>query len=210
MEDQQIKLYEYDYDKPELSDEYLEHHGILGMHWGRKNGPPYPLDSSVSTGKRLKKGSGTSKRKARKQYKNRVKSLKKARKARAEKRAEEQKVQKSKEEIIKSKDISAMLKDVDKFSNQEINDMLTRLDTEGRLAERVSKQQKANASKGEKAKTFVKEAVGKGLKSGASSIISTVSENALKMGVRELAKSAGAGNKETEELIEKLFKEKKK
>lgn len=25
---------------------YLEHHGIIGMKWGRRNGPPYPLDQS--------------------------------------------------------------------------------------------------------------------------------------------------------------------
>lgn len=24
-------------------DYYLQHHGILGMHWGFRNGPPYPL-----------------------------------------------------------------------------------------------------------------------------------------------------------------------
>lgn len=28
------------------SDDYLEHHGILGQKWGHKNGPPYPLDQS--------------------------------------------------------------------------------------------------------------------------------------------------------------------
>ena len=32
----------------------LYHHGIKGQKWGVQNGPPYPLDSDVSTGKRLK------------------------------------------------------------------------------------------------------------------------------------------------------------
>lgn len=30
--------------KPMLSDAVLAHHGILGQKWGKKNGPPYPLD----------------------------------------------------------------------------------------------------------------------------------------------------------------------
>lgn len=33
----------------------LYHHGILGQRWGHRNGPPYPLGSSVSTGKSLRK-----------------------------------------------------------------------------------------------------------------------------------------------------------
>ena len=32
----------------------LYHHGISGMHWGVRNGPPYPLSKSISTGSRLK------------------------------------------------------------------------------------------------------------------------------------------------------------
>ena len=40
---------------PDFYNDYISHHGILGQKWGKKNGPPYPLDSKVSTGKKLKK-----------------------------------------------------------------------------------------------------------------------------------------------------------
>lgn len=40
-------------------EEELSHHGILGQKWGKRNGPPYPLGSDKSTGKRLKKSKGS-------------------------------------------------------------------------------------------------------------------------------------------------------
>jgi len=40
---------------PDFYHDYIAHHGILGMSWGERNGPPYPLDSDVSTGKSLRK-----------------------------------------------------------------------------------------------------------------------------------------------------------
>ena len=30
-----------------LDQNYLSHHGIKGQKWGKKNGPPYPLDSKT-------------------------------------------------------------------------------------------------------------------------------------------------------------------
>lgn len=41
----------------------IEHHGIKGQKWGVRNGPPYPLDSSKSTGSRLKETKGDIKKK---------------------------------------------------------------------------------------------------------------------------------------------------
>lgn len=35
---------------------YLSHHGILGQKWGRKNGPPYPLDASDHSSSERKAG----------------------------------------------------------------------------------------------------------------------------------------------------------
>lgn len=35
---------------------YLKHHGILGQKWGKKNGPPYPLDASDHSSSEKKAG----------------------------------------------------------------------------------------------------------------------------------------------------------
>lgn len=104
------KTYESEFIKPDLTEDYLSHHGILGMHWGQRNGPPYPLGSDVSTGKRLKSGAAGSvekkkpkkksfaeKRKAKKVYKKRVAAAQKARETKARK-AEEARAKAAEEE----------------------------------------------------------------------------------------------------------------
>lgn len=211
--EESIKLYEYEFPKPDLDNESLEHFGILGMHWGHRNGPPYPLSSEISTGKRLKKGSGGSGSITRK----RRKALKKARKARALSLKKKEEIAKTKEDIIKSKDVHAMLKNVDNFTNQEINDMLTRLDVERRLKEVVAKQNEANKSGARRLKDTIKTSVKEGLMSGTRSTAKTVSENALKMGVKKLAEKIGENSakndeesKKYKEMVDKLFREKKK
>lgn len=57
-----------------LDPEYLEHHGIKGMNWGVKRGPPYPLQSGIRT--KIKKVTQAAK--------NRVEQNRKQRAARKE------------------------------------------------------------------------------------------------------------------------------
>ena len=37
-------------------DDYLAHHGVLGQKWGRRNGPPYPLDEKDHSAAEKKAG----------------------------------------------------------------------------------------------------------------------------------------------------------
>lgn len=39
-----------------MNSEYLKHHGILGQKWGRKMGPPYPLDAGDHSATEKKEG----------------------------------------------------------------------------------------------------------------------------------------------------------
>lgn len=206
------KLYEYNQYKPELEDEVIKHFGILGMRWGQRNGPPYPLGSDKSTGRRLKTsaggGSGSVSRKRRK-------ALKKARKTRAKNLKIKTQEKQTKEDIIKNKDISSMLKNVDKFTSQEITDMLNRLNVEQRLREEVSKQERSKKTWGKKVREGFTSSVKEGLASGGKQVTKTIAKNAVKMGTKGLAKKLAGTAKDANgnpyaELIDKLFKEEKK
>ena len=210
--EESIRLYEFEDSKPDLDECTLEHFGILGMHWGTRNGPPYPLNSSISTGKRLKKGfgggSGSVTRKKRR-------ALKKARKARAKNLKIKTMEKQTKEEIIKNKDLKSMLQNVSKFTNQEINDMLTRLDVERRLAEKVIEVERANMPKSKKMWKSAKESVSEGAKKFARQTIKTATTNGLKMASKKLLKQMGGDpnsedGKKWNAMIDKLLREEKK
>lgn len=52
------------------------HHGIQGQKWGVQNGPPYPLGSYISTGKRLRKAARKEAKALSKEYSNAKKAAK--------------------------------------------------------------------------------------------------------------------------------------
>lgn len=210
--EESIKLYEYPSFKPDLDEGTLEHFGILGMHWGQRNGPPYPLNSKISTGKRLKKGAGAPSGSV---SRKRRKALKKARKARANNLKIKTMEKQTKEDIIKNKDLKSMLQNVDKFTSQEINDMLNRLDVERRLADKVREVEKANMSRGQKIKEGFKESVYEGAAKTGRQLVKTATSNTLKIAAPKVFKSLGYSldspeAKKWDELVDRIFKEEKK
>lgn len=43
---------------------FLSHHGIMGQKWGKRNGPPYPLDSSQKSAAEKKRGKSDAQKKS--------------------------------------------------------------------------------------------------------------------------------------------------
>ena len=127
------------YDK--LYSDWLEHHGVKGQKWGVQNGPPYPLGSDVSTGSALKKG-------ARKKaasgaagtIKKVYKKVKSAVQARREKRKEKRRA-----EMLK--DPRKLVKNMDKFSNEELAAARKRMEDERQLRNLANDKIKAPANK---------------------------------------------------------------
>ena len=189
----EVKLYENDYEKPALDDEFLEHHGIMGQKWGVQNGPPYPLGPDKSTGKRLKE-SGSVRRKKRKQQKERIKNLKKARAQRSKNAEERKETAKTKEQIIKSRDAKSMLKNVDKFTTNEIRDFINRENAINDLGKIVKAQVYNKMSKGEKVKKFVVDTS----KTAAKNAVETIIKNTTTNTINELTKKLKDRLKETQ------------
>lgn len=157
------RLYEYDYDKPELSETYLEHHGVKGQRKGVRHGPPYPLSRQKKGNGRLAKGRGSIQKKkpsgglierykAKKTYKQRVQSAEKARQAKQTKAEEAKRAQEEqdrreaealneemwRQDVIRRGDAETAAKNTDKFSEDEINAIISRYQTNQRLSQLVA------------------------------------------------------------------------
>lgn len=121
----------------------LYHHGIRGMHWGDKNGPPYPLDAAISTGKRLKTAAASAANKVRetagkiKEHRAQqaeIKAAKKQEKAEAEAVKKEAEKQKAIEDAVKSGRKDTIEKYSADMSVQQFNEAVQRAELNKRLA----------------------------------------------------------------------------
>ncbi len=194
--EESVKLYEYELYKPELDQNVLAHHGILGMHWGKRNGPPYPLSRAISTGRALKK----------KMRRNaEVRKAKKRRKAQEKQYKIQEKNRRTKEQILKDHDVEAILKDIGNFSSQEINMVLDRIRVEENLKREVDRQRRASQPKLKRALNDIKSEIGAGLASGGKRLVRDASENLVQYTARQAAKAAKeSGDKDFGEFVDAL------
>ena len=140
----------------------IQHHGILGMKWGRKNGPPYPLSpsdhsasekkagwkSSLKIGKTYAKpdSNDVSKKMTDEELASEVRrmNLEKSYSKLSKEKQGKTELQKSKEAVDETKNAVNRLKDMNREAINKDNKKVERLDlsnmTDQELRERINRE----------------------------------------------------------------------
>ena len=98
-------------------DDVLEHHGVEGMSWGDRNGPPYPLGG---VDKKIARAEYKRKKEKERRLKKLQKAAKKARKAKKKEEERQADVLKKKQKLMKKGDLDAIRKNAKLFTNEEL------------------------------------------------------------------------------------------
>ena len=122
-------LYHSVYGDPDLEqsddicEEELYHHGVLGQSWGRRHGPPYPLDG---VDKKIARAEAKRKREKERRLKKLQRAAKKARKLKKKQEKQEADTLKKKQKLVKEGDMDKIRKNADLFNNDELQYILER------------------------------------------------------------------------------------
>lgn len=103
-------------DEP-YSEDTLQHHGVLGMSWGDRHGPPYPLEGAD---KKAARADAKKKREQERRLRKLQKAAKKARKLKKKQAREQERIDKKKAKLIKKGDLNAIRKNQKLFTNEEL------------------------------------------------------------------------------------------
>ena len=105
-----------DYDDA-YSEDTLQHHGVLGMSWGDRHGPPYPLEGAD---KKAARADAKKKREQERRLRKLQKAAKKARKLKKKQAREQEQIEKKKAKLLKKGDLNAIRKNQKLFTNEEL------------------------------------------------------------------------------------------
>lgn len=112
-----------DFEQYDISEDELSHHGVLGMSWGKRHGPPYPLGG---VDKRVARAEAKRKREKERRLKKLQKAAKKARKLKKREEKQAADIQKKKQKLVKKGDMDAIKKNAKLFTNEELQYIVER------------------------------------------------------------------------------------
>ena len=145
---------------PSEDPDVICHFGILGMHWGKRNGPPYPLSSDQHSAEEKKaakaaKKAARAERKAEHEAKKAARQEKKDLKKAKREFKKETKAEKKRQKVLKTGSLQDVRKLKGNISNEEYNEVFKRLENEKKLDEFDTKKKEEFSKKVQTAQNVV-------------------------------------------------------